>query len=244
MSIKKIFKCDLGKENYSQLNNKINPNNTCNTTSMVMALDYMGYKFPDDIFPEYEQPEDKLTMLCYMENSVLDYYNKLSPPMFRQWKAELKAIRENNPELPLKDYKFVDSYPPNEVHAVLSYAANIFVGVDNATYFKDNASIEDIIKELTERKPVVVSVKFGELNHVLTLTGVELETENEGESWTPVRFFADDTYGRFNMRTGKYDKTKTGNDSEFTADELVPCLKAINSGNKYAHFFNFPVAVV
>ena len=30
MSFKKIFRCDLGKENYSQLNNKINPNNTCN----------------------------------------------------------------------------------------------------------------------------------------------------------------------------------------------------------------------
>lgn len=244
MSIKKIFKCDLGKENYSQLNNKINPNNTCNTTSMVMALDYMGYKFPDDMFPEYEQPEDKLTMLCYTESDVLDYYDKLSPPMFRQWKAELETIKENNPELPLKDYKFIDSYPPNEVHAVLSYAANKFVGVDNATYFKDNASIEDIIKELTEGKPVVVSVKFGKLNHILTLTGVELETENEGESWIPVRFFADDTYGRFDVSTGKYDKSKSGNDSEFAVDELVPCLKAINSGNKYAHFFNFPVAVV
>ena len=104
--------------------------------------------------------------------------------------------------------------------------------------------MQEIVKELTENKPVVVSVKFGDLNHVLTLTGVEIETENEGESWTPTRFFADDTFGKFNIKTKEYDKTVSGNNSEFAVDELVPCLKAINSMNKYAHYFNFPTAVV
>ena len=86
---------------------------------------------------------------------------------------------------------------------------------------------------------IFLNIKIGNL----TLTGVEIETENDGESWTPTRFFADDTFGRFNMKTKKYDKT-SGNDSEFTVDELIPCLKAINSMNKYAHYFNFPTAVV
>ena len=244
MSIKKIFRCDLGKLNYSQLNNKVNPLSTCNTTSMVMALDYMGYKFPDERFPEVKQPEDKLTLLCYTDPEVLDLYRKLSPPMYNQWKAELEALKKKDPTMPLEKYKFVDSYQPNEIHAVLNFAANKFVGVENATFFKANSSVQEIVKELTENKPVVVSVRFGNLNHVLTLTGVEIETENNGESWTPIRFFADDTYGKFDMKTKKYNTKVSGNDSEFTAEELIPCLKALNSGSKYAHFFTFPPEVV
>lgn len=244
MSVKKTFRCDLGKENYSQLNNKINPKNTCNSTSMVMALDYMGYKFPDDIFPEFEQPEDKLTMLCYTDDEVLEFYKKISPPMFYQWVEETKRIAEKNPDLQLKDYRFIDSYPPNEVHAVLSFATNKFVGKPDATTFKEDASVQDIIKELTEGKPVIVSVKFGNLNHILTLTGVELETENDGESWSPVKFYADDTFGRFNTVTKTYDTSVSGNDVIYSVEELLPCLKQLNTSSKYAHFFTFPVAVV
>ena len=176
MSVKKIFRCDLGKENYSQLNNKVNPNNTCNATSMVMALDYMGYKFPDNIFPEFEQPEDKLTMLCYTDDEVKSFYKKIAPTMYNQWIEEMDKIKKRLPDLLLKDYRFVDSYPPNEVHAVLSFATNKFVGVEDATYFKEKSSVQEIVKELTENKPVVVSVKFGNLNHILTLTCFEIET--------------------------------------------------------------------
>jgi hypothetical protein len=45
------------KENYSQRNNAIKPFESCNVTSMVMALDYMGYQFPKGA---HEQPEDNL----------------------------------------------------------------------------------------------------------------------------------------------------------------------------------------
>ena len=46
-----------GKLNYSQRNNERDPVNTCNVTSMVMALDYLGYSFPSG---QYKQPEDNL----------------------------------------------------------------------------------------------------------------------------------------------------------------------------------------
>ena len=46
-----------GKVNYSQRNNNRDPLNTCNVTSMVMALCYLGHKFPDG---KYSQPEDNL----------------------------------------------------------------------------------------------------------------------------------------------------------------------------------------
>lgn len=242
MSETKTFRCDLGKENYSQLNNKVAPISTCNTTSMVMALDYMGYKLPDDIFPEFNQPEDKLTMLCYTDEDVKAKYKSIAPVMYKQWINEYSKIKDENPELPLKDYNFVDSYPPNEVHDVLSFATNKFVGCE-ATYFKVNSTIEEITKELTEGKPVVVSVKFGKLNHVLTLTGVTIERIDE-KSWKPVKFFADDTYGKFDMMSKTYDTKVSGNDSIFDAAELQDCLKAIGSIYKYAHYFNYPVAVV
>lgn len=238
-----VFRCDIGKQNYSQLNNKVNPFNTCNTTSMVMALDYMGYKLPDDIFPEFSQPEDKLTMFCLTDEEVSEYYAKVAPTMYRQWLDELDKIKKKNPDLQLKDYKFVDSYPPNEVHAVLSFATNKFIGCE-ATYFKQNSTINEITEQLIAQKPVVVSVRFGNLNHILTLTGVKIKKDDGEDSWTPVSYFADDTYGRFDMITKKYDTKTSGNDCEFAASDLVPCMKAIGSTSKYAHFFNEAVAVI
>ena len=46
-----------GKLNYSQRNNERDPLLTCNVTSMVMSLDYLGYDFPKG---KYAQPEDNL----------------------------------------------------------------------------------------------------------------------------------------------------------------------------------------
>ncbi|MCL2174999.1 MAG: C39 family peptidase [Treponema sp.] len=46
-----------GKLYYSQRNNERDPNNTCNVTSMIMALYYLGFNFPSG---KYTQPEDNL----------------------------------------------------------------------------------------------------------------------------------------------------------------------------------------
>jgi hypothetical protein len=46
-----------GKLNFSQRNNKIMPFSTCQVTSMVMGLSYIGWEFPKG---KYEQPEDNL----------------------------------------------------------------------------------------------------------------------------------------------------------------------------------------
>jgi hypothetical protein len=46
-----------GQMNFSQRNNKIMPLVTCQVTSMVMGLSYIGWKFPEG---KYEQPEDNL----------------------------------------------------------------------------------------------------------------------------------------------------------------------------------------
>jgi hypothetical protein len=46
-----------GKVNFSQRNNRLYALQTCQVTSMVMGLSYLGWKFPEG---EYEQPEDNL----------------------------------------------------------------------------------------------------------------------------------------------------------------------------------------
>jgi hypothetical protein len=52
-----IINVSHAKKNYSQRNNALKPFSSCNVTAMVMALDYMGYVFPNGV---YEQPEDNL----------------------------------------------------------------------------------------------------------------------------------------------------------------------------------------
>jgi hypothetical protein len=52
-----IINVSTGKQSYSQRNNVVKPLESCNVTSMVMALDYLGYHFPKG---ECEQPEDNL----------------------------------------------------------------------------------------------------------------------------------------------------------------------------------------
>lgn len=234
----KTFRCDINKTNYSQVNNVIEGNSACNITSMVQALDYMGYKLPEDeLFPKFKQAEDKLMYFCKTDKDVLNFYKEKMPAMYNQFIKE----RESQKNLPIEKCKFIDSYPPNEVHMVLSYAVNKFIGC-NATYFKELASIDEIIEQLTMSKPVVISVKFGNLNHILTLVGVELY--EKGNEWKVSKFFADDTYGKFNFETGKYEKV-SGNDCEFTYEQLVPCMKNLsNKDKKYAHFFNNPAAVI
>jgi hypothetical protein len=52
-----VVNVSAGKKNFSQRNNALKPLSSCNVTSMVMALSYLGYQFP---FGAYEQPEDNL----------------------------------------------------------------------------------------------------------------------------------------------------------------------------------------
>jgi uncharacterized protein YvpB len=52
-----IINVSSGKQSYSQRNNAVKPLESCNVTSMIMALDYLGYQLPKG---EYDQPEDNL----------------------------------------------------------------------------------------------------------------------------------------------------------------------------------------
>jgi uncharacterized protein YvpB len=102
-----IVNISFGKKNYSQRNNAVKPLSSCNVTSMVMALDYMGYAFPKG---NYEQPEDNLRFFIEEnggnpENhyALSEYTNKWMGKRVTAFSTEqsiaaiMKELREGRP---------------------------------------------------------------------------------------------------------------------------------------------------
>jgi hypothetical protein len=63
------------RANYSQRNNEVKPLESCNVTSMCMALDYMGYSFPEG---KYTQPEDNLREFIEAKGWSPEVHDQLS----------------------------------------------------------------------------------------------------------------------------------------------------------------------
>ena len=237
----------INKINYSQRNNEADPSSTCGTTNMVQALDYAGWELPKG---EHNQPEDNLTQFCRTNEEVLNYYNKKYPAMYNNWIKECTKLsgKEGLSDLDLVDrcwhMHFPDSFPPNEVHDVLSYAANKWMGYekDEITHFVENAYETNIVNALRHGTPVVSSVKFGKYNHIITIVGFEYDdkkydstSDDEIENYI-TNYIIDDTYGRFNFETMKYDVI-SGNDTKIERKKFLSMLKPIGSNKYYAHFF-------
>jgi hypothetical protein len=108
-----------GKDYISQRDNVERPLITCNTTSMVMALEYNGHNLPtrDVAHPGVgeNQPEDLLTYFLLSDLRVSKFYYDLDPKEWKKWQDNL-----NEPS---------KCYPPNENHTVLSYGTNLDCGL-------------------------------------------------------------------------------------------------------------------
>lgn len=207
---------------FSQRNNKISSLEACNVTSMVMALEILGYSFPN-IYPEYSQPEDKLIKFLRENNKVLKFYQKINPQYYREWKEGKK-----------------DSYPPNEVHEVLSYGTNLFMG-KTVTKFDYNFPLNYLVREIINNKPVVMSGKFGGLNHIITLVGVEIYKESfENKEKEKLilddvkNFIFNDPYGE----TYNYNSGKNGYNVRISKNRLATDFKSLdNLTKKWCHTF-------
>ncbi len=171
----------------SQRDNKIDPNNTCGPTNFIQALVYSGWGL-DELkgfgrrfgITNYRQPEDVLTYFCRTNNDVLNYYLETDKTDCNKWLDEAKT----KPKGKIGDN--FETYPPNEKHNIMSYAANIFCGVnpisakknENRTVCKFYGSwLEyDIIDQLYNGLPVVGSLKTstskGKIGgHYITIVG-------------------------------------------------------------------------
>jgi hypothetical protein len=188
-----------GKENFSQRNNKIMPLETCNVTSIVMGLSYIGWDFPKG---EYEQPEDNLEA----------YF----------------VAQGKNPE----------------IHADLAEYTNHWLG-KGAVSFSTKRTMPQIINEIVEGRPVVISGQFPgfptrrtrPLGHVVCLVGCEWQPANaKNPVANPDLFIIDDPYG-----DTLNDWKGSGNDIMLDAGTFYSWIKPEkDQGVKWGHFLKTP----
>ena len=223
-------------KNRSQRDNKVKPLDTCNVTSMINALTYMGYSedFPDisTSKDKLSQPEDRLAEFFLSNEDILNKYKEDFPNYY-------------------KDFinKTTGYYNPFEIHEILSYGTNLWMGKE-VTKFSEYMTLNAIVKELVAGRPLVVSGKFkvekpnGDstyYNHIVTLVG--FEADNGYDTGDLINdpskidyFLLDDSYGK----TGEYYSKKTvddGNDVRLNFLEFVTQIKTLNSPTKWAHIF-------
>lgn len=247
------------KQNYSQRNNlykhsnavlgveDVNAGTMCNGTSLCQTGDYNGIIFPDG---KFDQPEDNFLDFVMTDPRVDAYYAKAMPVLYKDYKTNKSHINANGKIV-------LDYYTPNEVHPVLAYAFNLWVGFE-ADKFVENAKIFDIVNELLEGRSCVISGVFNGLNHIVSLVGCEwtFKEDQTGKQVyslikqitdnkiLPTKFIIDDPYGKWNAPNG-YKSGQSGNDAELTLSEFIKMIKPTGNANiKYCHFVRSGAAVV
>lgn len=231
--------------NYSQRNNEIDNANACGPTNFIQGLVYSGWYWDDAVVPQFKQPEDKLTFFCRTNKDVLAYYDKHYHNMYVNWMREAKQ----KAAILGKEYWEVScsvNYPPNEVHDVMSYAANLFIGYTAdelakmeqrpVTRFFNKFSERAVLASLIERGlPVVSSVdpfhKGG--GHYVTIVGVELEDDfmKDGDLGKVKSYIIDNTYGRFDFERQRYEAV-SGNNEVISREKFLDIVKPVS------HYFS------
>lgn len=254
------FKCDDDKPVSSQRDNRFNlqelwkdkyPKNQCvvkgstmcNFTSYINALFYAGWIFPSG---PYEQPEDNFAYFFFTDPRIDEYFKKTLPAPYALYKKGLEGK--------CTDWEVKNSLtPPNEFHDILSYGANLWLNFPHATTFSENINFLKCLWRylVVDNLPIVVSTTFGGFGHIVTVTGVQYdkssfeegkkfynETKIELPEITPKAIIIDDSWGKYNPKTNKYDSAEVGNDIIIPWDVVVAKVKPCGSDKtKRAHTF-------
>ncbi|MBI9103753.1 MAG: hypothetical protein JEY99_15160 [Spirochaetales bacterium] len=207
-----IFNRSEDSEYHTQLNNKYIPLQSCNSTSMIMALKQAGYNFDHII----DQPEDLLTTLIFSMDD--DKIKELAP-----WAWD---DRKDEPRI-----------PPNEIHAVLEWATNHMMMGREVDHFTTNPSICTLIATILTGGGVVLSGVFPYKNktigHMVSLAGIVTNRDdNNAELENITHFIIDDPHGNF--RTDYKDVR--GNNIKITKEEFYSIFRDTdNRERKWAH---------
>jgi len=206
-----------GKMNYSQRNNEINPHGSCNTTSMVMALCYLGYKFPEG---KFSQPEDNLTDFITNDPRCIEQRNRF--------------VAQNS---------WAKGIPSVQIHDLLASGTNLWMGKEVVT-FSWARKIFDILKEFEEGRPVVLSGSFPgyptkmpqPYGHIVTGVGAIWDTDNGSSATIPTHIIVDDPYGNtLNNWKG------SGKTIEIPWNLFIEWFREPGSTvSKWGHFFRSP----
>jgi len=128
----KINLCEKRDKYYSQLNNEIDPYNTCQVTSMVAGLDISGIGLePFKKITAYTQPEDKLKFFIETNQSVQDFYKS----------------------------NFDTKIPAPEWAGVMEMAVNYLYG-KKVVYFTSFIDYNEIIDDLNNGLPIYTSMRY------------------------------------------------------------------------------------
>lgn len=227
------YNCSANKENYSQRNNRyvfvnkdvrIYSGVTCAPTSMIQALDYAGFKIPTITG---EQPEDSFTKFMVESSEIDTKYKSMLPVMWRDWKDGKK-----------------DAYAPHEIHKLLAYGANVYLGTE-AVIFREDVSLNELTKQIcVDSLPAIISgcIPYNntKLNHVVTLVGFTYD-DHYKEDTKPRSLIIDDPYGDLRKN---YAPNSTGNDIEISFQYFIKNFKPLGKEIKWAHLIQKPIAVV
>jgi hypothetical protein len=208
----KVMEYNFSKDSeyHTQINNKIMPAETCNTTSMIMALKQAGHK---SIFAlDGEQPED------YLTNFLLN-----NPESQARMKYRYSGFVKND-------------IPAYEIHEMLAWGINYLMTKDIDT-FSMNVDIEFLIEKLLQGCGIVLSGLFPVRNtmwgHIISLAGIITSNDDLKPTYANTSFFIiDDPRGNF--RTD-YENIH-GNDVGITRAEFMALFKDLKSRtHKWAH---------
>lgn len=234
-----VYNISSGMENWSQRKSQYvyknkdfvsNAYSFCNVHMITMALDYLGYldkyktKF-NNIYPQLTRFPDKLVKFLFEDKRVLEFYKNIDPSDYNDFISGKK-----------------DAMGPNEIHQILSYGTNLFLGIGNVTQFSTNTSWLDIINDLVyDSLPVGISGKFSGLNHIVLLVGVAYSELREGYkpslNQIPDYLIVDDPFGK----TYEYSKGLSGNDIWIPFSKCITDFKSLsNKQFKFAHRFIRP----
>ena len=156
-------------EYHSQRNNMIVPFSSCNTTSAVMALKQAHHKLPKTSL----QPEDALSELL------------LSPQAYTVMMGRAPWAF---------DHDGAAIYPPQQVHAMLEWGINEWMGRE-VDHFSTDKHPMSLIPDLDSGCGIILSGLFpmpwGELGHIVSLAGYSRDDVLEAlDGWV-----IDDPYG-------------------------------------------------
>jgi len=219
----KIFNNSLGKPYFTQRNNKIKPFESCTATSIIMALYYSNIPFP----MSDNQPEDDLMTFINTNPDVIHYYKNNPEPWIR-------SLYEKN-------------YPANEIHSIVEYAVNLWVG-KKVVSFTTNATLEQIVTHLFNKKLCVFSGNFpyedkaGKLKTIgHVVCGVGFSTVQDDIFNAPINpnlvnnIIIDDPFGNYKTNY----KNVNGNDIYMPINDFINIIKTQGSiNNKWCYFIN------
>jgi len=245
----KELNISLGYDNHSQRNNEVDPQNACGPTNFIQALKYAGWEWDKSMLPQFTQDEDKLMYFTRTNKDVLDYYATRYAPMYKNWWNE----SHNLAKAQNKEYWQVacpNTNPPNEVHDVMSYAVNLFVGYTAedleklnqrpVTRFYNIKNEYEIVYQLCRGLPVVSSMDPFKNNggHYISIVGFIAKddfifpvdhsyvTEKKINLSSIEKYLIDNTYGKFDFKNKKYIAV-SGNDEQIDRNIFIERLKPV-----------------